>query len=164
MTSARSASKKKKRQVPSISIIIIIIALLAILSYALSFLFIRDASESDVITTRRNQNEAPASGKGTASPLNGNWYSTYDGAIMTINGNTFKLEMPGVDKNKVLSGMITWQGNKVEFVYNKTSETCGGDKGRYEWRMPTKDLLLFKKISDACTSRAERMTAPWDRF
>ena len=165
------AKKKKKAQkgslkLTNIAILLVIIALLAILSYALSFLFIGDASTEDEVILKRS--EQPVNGtKGNVNiitPLEGTWYSSYDGSILTISGTSFKLETPSVDNNNVITGELVFKNNEVVVIYKKGSKTCMDIKGIYKWVLTGKDNLSFKLISDKCNNRTERFGVDWERI
>ncbi len=167
MSRARKSSKKNKGNI-NLSILLIIIALLAILSYALSFLFINDASgEQEMITQKPNRltkDELPKGDVKIITPINGRWYSTYDGAILTIDGTSFSLEIPSVDEAKAVKGTLALTGNEVTLKYDNSSKTCAGIAGRYHWKLEGQDKLVFKLINDDCKARSERMNAEWERF
>jgi hypothetical protein len=152
----------------NLSVLIIIVALLAILSYALSFLFIHDASdEQELVTTKPNHLSKEDISKGDVkiiTPINGSWYSTYDGAILTVDGTTFKIETPSVDNSTVIKGTITLTGNEVTFNYDSDSKLCAKIPGKYRWKIDGQKKLFFIVINDRCKSRSERMSSPWERF
>jgi uncharacterized protein (UPF0333 family) len=165
--SAKKKSGSKKRGSFNLSLIIIIVVLVMILSYAISYFFIHDASNKDVVNTQRNQTETKQVKKGKASIitlLEGSWYSTYDGTILSISTSSFKLEFPGVDGSKAVSGSVIINGNEVIFMNDSASKVCTDKPGKYSWSVKDKNNLSFTKINDPCTGRAERMTAGWERF
>lgn len=165
MSGKRKPSKKNRGSI-NLSILLIIIALLAILSYALSFLFINDASDDQqLITTKPNnlaKEEIKSEDVKILTPINGSWYSTYDGSILTIDGTTFKQETPSVDNSKIITGTIEVIGNEVVFKYNGNSKTCAEIPGKYRWKIEDKKKLIFILVSDGCKARSERMSAPWE--
>jgi hypothetical protein len=167
MPQVRKSSKKNKASI-NLSILLIIIVLLAILSYALSFLFINDASdEQEIMVTKPNhlsESEVPKGDVKIITPINGVWYSTYDGAILSIDGTAFKLELPSVQESKVIKGTLSLAGKEVVFTYTENSQTCKGIPGRYHWETKGQNKIIFEIISDKCTSRTERMSALWERF
>jgi len=165
--SAKTKSGSKKRGPINLSLIIIIVVLVMILSYAISYFFIHDASKKEVVNTQRNQTEAKQVNKGNATIitlLEGSWYSSYDGAILSINSSSFKLELPGVDGSKAVSGSVIINGKEVIFMNDPASKVCTDKPGRYSWSVKDKNNLSFTKINDPCISRAERMVAGWERF
>ena len=165
--SAKKKSVSKKRGPINLSLIIIIVVLVMILSYAISYFFIHNASNEDVVNTQRNQTETKQANKGNISIitlLEGSWYSTYDGSILTISTSSFKLELPGVDGSKTVSGSVIIKGKEVIFMNDSSSKVCTDKPGKYSWSVKDKDNLTFTKINDPCTSRTERMIAGWERF
>ncbi len=167
MIRTRKVSKKNKGTV-NLFILLIIIALLAVISYVVSFLFINDASEEQqMITKRPNQlteEELPDGEVKIITPINGRWYSTYDGAMLSVDGTSFTLEIPSVDASKIVNGTLSLSGDEVVFKYNESSKNCSGKPGKYYWKMQGQDKLVFKMINDDCSARAERMSSVWERF
>ncbi len=167
MTTKRKSSSKKKKHPVNISVIIIIVALIAILSYAISYLFIHDASDEEMVTTNRNQTEMEQPAKGNTTIitlLEGSWYSEYDGSILTIGNNSFKLEFPGVDGSKITKGSVIIKGDEVILMNQSNSKTCVDKPGKYKWSVSNKTKLSFTKINDPCPGRVERMVAGWERI
>ena len=166
MSAKRKQAKKKKSSV-NLSILLIIIILVAILSYAISYLFINNTPKEDVVITHRNEKtEAPVT-KGTTaikSPIEGSWYSTYDGTMLTITGTSFKMEFAGVDESKPVKGTLLIKGNEVILMNDSSSKACVDKPGKYSWKVENNNNLFFKKINDPCSNRVDRMTGGWERF
>ncbi len=166
MSAKRKKTKKKKPSV-NLSILLIIIALVAILSYAISYLFINNTPNEDVVVTHRNEKTKTAVNKGTAeveSPLEGSWYSNYDGTMLTISGTTFKMESAGVDESKVIKGTLLVKGSEIIIMNSASAKSCMDKPGKYSWKVENKDKLFFAKINDPCINRVDRMTGGWERF
>ncbi len=166
MSAKRKQAKNKKPSV-NLSILLIIIILVAILSYAISYLFINNTPKEEAVVTHRNEKGRAIVSKGTTeikSPLEGSWYSTYDGTMLTITGTTFKMEFAGVDESKPIQGTLLIKGQEVILMNKATSKTCVDKPGKYSWKVVDKDNLLFTKISDPCSNRVERMIGGWERF
>ncbi len=166
MSAKRKQTKKKKSSL-NFSIVLIIIVLVAILSYAITYLFINNTPKEDVVVSHRNQKTEMPAGKGTAavkSPLEGSWYSTYDGTMLTITGTTFKMEFAGVDQNKIIKGTLLIKGAEVILMNDSSSKTCVDKPGKYSWGVKNNDNLFFTKINDPCSGRVARMTGGWERF
>jgi uncharacterized protein YpmB len=168
MVAKRKPAKGKNKGHVNISIVIIIVILVAILSYAVSYLFIHDVSnDEEVVSTQRNQTNTEQTSKGTTSIITlmeGSWYSTFDGSILTISASSFKLEFPGVDGSKIINGSVIINGNEVIFTNDKKAKTCAGTPGKYSWEVKDRDKLSFKKINDPCPTRSERMAAGWEKL
>ncbi len=165
--SAKRNQKKKKKSSVNLSILLIIIILVGLLSYAVSYLFINKTSQEEVVVTHRNDKIKVHDSKGTAeirSPIEGSWYSNYDGTMLTITGTSFKMEFAGVDESKIIKGTLLIKGTEVIFMNNSSSKTCVDKPGKYSWKVKNKDNLFFTKINDPCSSRVDRMTGGWERF
>lgn len=165
------AKKKKNTQkgylkLTNVAILIVIIALLVILSYALSFIFIDDASTGEKVYTKRSEQVTNGIKRNVniVTPLEGTWYSSYDGSILTVTGTSFKLEKPSVDAGNVIQGELTFLDKEVVIVYKKGSGTCKGIKGKYKWKPIGKYKLELKLISDKCKNRAERFSVQWEKI
>ena len=166
MSVKRKPSSKKRGSI-NFSLIIIIVALIALLSYAISYLFISDATNKEVVNTSRNQTEVKAPNKGNTSIvtlLEGSWYSNYDGTILTISSLTFKLEFPGVEGSKIIHGSVIVNGQEVIFMNDSTSKTCTDKPGKYSWAVKNRNILNFTKINDSCKGRSDRMAGGWERI
>ncbi|RLD87771.1 MAG: hypothetical protein DRJ09_09650 [Bacteroidetes bacterium] len=166
MSAKRKKAKKKKSSV-NLSILLVIIILVAILSYAISYLFINNTSQENVVVTHRNQKSEAAATKGTTeikSPIEGSWYSTYDGTMLTITGTTFKMEFAGVDESKPKKGTLLIKDAEVILMNDSSSKTCVDKPGKYSWKVVDDNNLFFTKINDPCPNRVERMIGGWERF
>jgi len=164
--SAKQKQTKKKSSV-NLPILLIIIVLVGLLSYAVSYLFINNTPQEEVVVTQRNVNTEVSAGKGTTeimSPIEGSWYSTYDGTMLTISGTSFKMELAGVDESKVIKGTLLIKEAEVIFMNDSSSKTCVNKPGKYWWKVKDKDNLFFTKINDPCSNRVDRMIGGWERF
>ena len=164
---AKRKTNPKKRGHINLSILLIIIALIAILSYAISYLFINNTSIDDVVTNHRHQAKVENTNRGNSSinsPIDGSWYSTYDGTILTIKGTTFIMESASVDENKTISGTILFKGSEIIIMNDSTSKTCVNKPGKYLWKIENSETLSFIKINDPCSGRVDRMTGGWKKF
>ena len=107
---------------------------------------------------------AKAEAKKPVSVIDGTWVSNYDGAMLTISGSSFTMELPGVDESGKIKGNVAYEENIVTFVYESGSSTCKGTEGHYLYSIDKNGELFFKLIKDVCESRKERMTATWFRL
>jgi len=166
MSAKRKQTKKKKSSI-NLPILLIIIVLVGLLSYAISYLFINNTPQEEIIVTQRNVKTEVPSSKGTAeimSPIEGSWYSTYDGTMLTITGTTFKMEFAGVDESKIIKGTLLIKDAEVIFMNDSSSKTCVDKPGKYSWMVKEKNTLNFTKINDPCSNRVDRMIGGWERF
>lgn len=166
MSAKRKQAKKKKSSV-NFSILLVIIILVAILSYAISYLFINNTPQEDSVVIHRNEKPEASAIKGTTeikSPIEGSWYSTYDGTMLTITGTTFKMEFAGVDESKLIKGTLLIKKAEAILMNDSSSKTCVDKPGKYSWKVVDNNNLFFKKINDPCAYRVDRMTGGWERF
>jgi len=164
---AKRKTNPKKRGHLNLSILLIIIALIAILSYAISYLFINNTSTDDVVTNQRHQAKVENTNRGNSSinsPIDGSWYSTYDGTMLTIKGATFIMESASVDENKTVKGTILIKGSELIIINDSVSKTCVNKPGKYSWKTENNETLTFIKINDPCSGRVDRMTGGWEKF
>lgn len=165
--SAKRKTNSKKRGHINLSILLIIIALIAILSYAISYLFINNTSSNDVVTNQRHRPKIEKINKGLAlinSPIDGSWYSTNDGTMLTIKGTTFIMESASVDESKTIKGTILLKGSEIIIMNDSSSKMCVNKPGKYSWKIENNETLTFIKINDPCSGRVNRMTGGWEKF
>jgi hypothetical protein len=135
-----------------------------------SFFFIHDASNNnqEIIVTQPHhleENNLPKGEVKIISPINGTWYSTNDGAILTINGNSFIIETPAVDGSNNIKGSIKIYGNTAVFQNSDSKEICKNSRGEYFWEIKQEqNVLIFKLKKDNCTARSEKIPYEWKRM
>lgn len=164
------AAKKRKRKSTQpknnmLWVFIAIIIVIAIISMVISYFWVGGEKPDVFLLPSDNNTEVvikdkPAE-KAIASPIDGTWVSMYDGAMLTISGQSFTLEIPGVDESGKTKGTFSIEGNICTFVYQTGTEACKGNEGHYLYSLTDSGELYFKLIKDICASRKERMTANW---
>ncbi len=157
----RKINSRKKKKNNSFSTFLIIVIILALLSFAVSYFILQTDNEViNTITKTENKTEQKKP-KSTASKhaLNGTWASYNDGAMLTITGTQFSIELPSVESTVVASGKILFDKNQVTFIYNNGS-ACGNKPGVYQFIIEGEDVT-FVKVRDNCESRAEQIIATW---
>ena len=166
---AKQTRKKRKTTQNNnrIWIFVSIIIVIAILSMLISY-FLVDEDKPDVfLLPSDNETEVvqtPAeSAKPVTTPIDGTWVSNYDGAMLTISGTTFSLEVPGVDEGSKITGSFTFEleSNICTFVNEGGNATCKGNEGHYLYGRDDSGDINFELIKDICESRKERMSASW---
>lgn len=167
-------SRKKTKSENSFITLVIIIVLLAIVSVVTAYFILGDdekqipdlieneagtQNKSDVET---HNNDAINESK-TKTDIDGTWVSNYDGAMLTITGNTFSLEMPSVDASSKVNGSLAVEKTIVSFTNTSGNKACIGKEGHYNYSFIDGELML-NKIKDPCDRRSERMTETWFRL
>ncbi len=161
MAKRKTSSRKKKKNNSFLKFLIIVI-ILALLSFAAShFILQTDNEVINTITKTENKTEEQKKPKSTAikHALDGTWASYNDGAMLTITGSQFSIELPSVESTVVATGKILFEKNQVTFIYNNGS-ACGNKPGVYQFTIEGEDVT-FAKIRDNCESRAEQIIATW---
>lgn len=165
MAKKRKSRKKPNRNNTTITLVMIII-LLATISVVTAYFMLDDEDKpsQDLIenltqTTTTEVNEKNTESKIT-TPIDGTWVSNYDGAMLTISGNTFSIEMPSVDASSKVKGSLAVEETIVSFSNTSGNKACIGKEGHYNFSFIDGELML-NKIKDPCESRAQRMSETW---
>ncbi len=164
--------KRKSRKKPSANnsmlMLIAIVAILAIVSVVVAY-FVLDNDNNETIETiteiiQTDDNSLRTEEQKTIkTPIEGTWVSNYDGAMLTISGTTFSLELPSVDASGNVKGSIAVENTIVTFSNTTGTKTCIGKEGHYNYSFEDDELML-NKIKDPCDRRSERMTESWFRL
>ena len=164
---AKKARKKKSAQTKNngLWVFIAIIIVIAIISMLISYYWVKEEKPETFLlppdqtmeVAKTDKNEATV----IATPIDGTWVSNYDGAMLTIKGGTFSLEIPGVDEGSKTVGRFSIEGNICTFTNTGGSASCKGNEGHYLYALDEAGELSFDLIKDICESRKERMSASW---
>ena len=164
---AQKRRKRSSRKTASNSfwVFLAIIIVLAIISMLISYFWVgMDKPDVFLLPSTDDKEEVvretPES-KVAPNPIEGTWVSNYDGAMLTISGDSFSLEIPGVDEGGAARGSLTMEGNICTFVYESGSASCKGVEGHYLYSIQDNGEIFFELIKDICGSRKERMSATW---
>jgi len=165
MTAKTRKRKPKKTKLNGVWIFLAIVIVLAIVSMLFSYFWISEEKPDVLLLPPQEQvKENKATSSETLNPakkIQGTWVSNYDGAMLTIKGLNFNLELSGIDESNIVKGTLAVEGNIVTFVYTAGTEVCKGPEGHYLYSIDESGDLFFKLIKDTCESRKERMTASW---
>lgn len=165
MTAKTRKRKAKKTTLNGVWIFLAIVIVIAIVSMLLRYFWISE-EKPDVPLLPAQEKVKETKTTSTVTPvqpkeIQGIWVSNYDGAMLTISGFDFELELSGVDETEKIGGNLAVEGNIVTFVYTSGTKACKGPEGHYLYSIDESGELSFKLIKDTCDSRKERMTASW---
>ncbi len=165
MAVKKQRKKRKKPANNSLWVFLAIIVVLAIISMLISYFWVGGEKPDVFLLPSSEDNETvvteQAEDQARSTPIDGTWISQYDGAMLTIAGNKFTLELPGIDESGAARGVFTLEDNICTFVIESGSESCRGTEGHYLYSLTDTGELHFELIKDICNSRKERMTANW---
>ncbi len=157
----KSPSGKKNN---SFTIFLVIVIILALVSFAISYFVMQ--TDSEIVKTDPNIEETktiPKVAKKSISNnliLDGTWASYNDGAMLTINGQNFSVELPSVESTVLASGKVVVKNNTATFIYTHNGSDCGVKPGVYTYKVQN-DEVVFKKKDDSCGSRVGLLVATW---
>lgn len=177
----KSATKRGKKQSSGINlrIFIIVLVLIALVAFVITYL-VTDSNEKEarkMVEASNNESPGPKPVEKTNDTvpmpkitfngeqvqkgnLDGTWVSNNDGAMLTINGRNYSMELPNVDGTIVDKGTIVVLTDKVKFVDTDEESPCTVSVGVYSYKV-VKGVISFQKIDDKCDSRIERLSATW---
>ena len=163
----RKYTKRSSKKNNSFMIFFIIIIVLALLSFLISYFVTqteREAVGDEIKTEEVTNKETPSNNQESINTiLEGTWASYNDGAMLTIKGNKFTIELPSVESSIAASGSLIIVGKVVTFVYSNKDSSCGDKPGVYEFIFDSDDEITLKKINDDCVSRSNQLIASWFR-
>jgi len=151
----------KKTENNSLLIFLAIVILLVIISMLLSFFLTEDKNNNGQTPQSKTREQVTSGQANAVLPIEGTWVSNYDGAILTINGLNFTVEVPSVDATAKTEGKLSVEGNIVTFIDKTGQRGCQSIEGHYLYSFTDKGELFFKLIKDTCENRKDRMTMSW---
>jgi hypothetical protein len=160
---AKSTKNKRRKKwanyKPLIIISIVLIAIVAV-SVVIGYFLTTEESLEDPKSIEQNEPKDTKALESVKTPLEGTWVSNYDGAILSVNGLTYNLDLPSVDASVSTKGTLAVEQNLVTFINSNGDEVCRNMEGHYQFIF-NEDEVSFKLIKDSCNSRIERMTMSW---
>jgi len=160
----RKRKLRNKKKNNSFNIFIVVVIILALVSFAISYFVMQTDSEIVNDTTNTEvPNTKPAIIKETNqvnSILDGTWASYNDGAMLTITGHKFSIELPSVESSVLASGTVEVVDNTITFVYTNNNSNCRTTPGVYKFIVVNEEVT-FVKESDSCGSRVGLLVATW---
>ena len=157
----RKSSKRSKKKNNSFLIFFIVVIIIAIISFAITYVV--NQSDSGMINEGLKVEEKVAQKEISKStgPLDGTWASYNNGAMLTIIGRNFTIELPNVDATVIASGTVVIKDNVITFIDTSDFSQCKIKSGNYNFSIGGKDEVTFTKIEDSCDSRAVEIEATW---
>lgn len=171
-TSKRSSRKRKSNN--SAIVVIMVVVIIALLSFFITYFIINDAQSAKVVksSTVENITETvvektevkPETGDSEVlTAIDGTWVSNNDGAMLTIHGKNFTIELPSVDSPQKTKGTIIYNDNNVTFLYSSAKTECGIKPGEYKYEI-NDDEIFFNVVNDDCKLRAKQLECGWFRL
>lgn len=159
----RKYKTRGKKSNNSLMVFFIIVIVLALLSLVISY-FIME-TETDAGENVANTGEITTADKITSRvfALEGTWASYNDGAMLTITGRNFTIELPSVESTATISGKIVISDKTATFVNINEDSDCGIKPGAYKFVLQDNDEVTFIMIDDSCNSRSSQLVATWFR-
>jgi len=163
----RKAKSRKKKKNNTFLIFFLIIIALALVAFAITYLVTETEKEAIVNTVVDEPKvDKPVTKPEVMSPqnqnliLDGTWASYNDGAMLTITGLNYTIELPNVEGTMIGRGRIVVNNNKITFVDTDQDSQCSIKPGVYSFTLDN-DEVIFEKVEDDCTSRSARIEATW---
>lgn len=161
----RKTQSRKKKSSNSFLLFFVIIIIIAILAFVITYLVTQtetaaensNASNIEQVVTK----DKPTDKAYDKLKLDGTWASYNDGAMLTISGRNYTIELPNVEGTIIDKGTVVVVDNRITFVNTSEDTDCSIKPGVYNFVLEGKEEVSFKKIDDDCTSRSERLEATW---
>lgn len=91
--------------------------------------------------------------------INGFWMSTSEGAVLTMDNNTYRIDFAGIDASSPIIGTYEIQNKKITFTTEEG--TCKGETGTYRIILEKHDIK-FTCEDDNCLKRKATLTTEWE--
>lgn len=96
----------------------------------------------------------------SANSIDGTWVSTANGAMLSLENETYLIDFPSVEKIKPLNGHFVVKDKNITFIATGKDEACGTEPGQYLFSFVENDLV-FTLVSDKCEKRSRSISARW---
>ena len=112
-------------------------------------------SEPSTTDEPANHKTSSASAK---TMLNGSWYSTDNGVMLTIKGDSFSIDYSNVDTKTPIKGSI--RGDKKQLIFSNDH-----NDGIYTYHFKEDSTLILKVVNDSHLKRSSALDSQeWIRF
>ena len=139
----------------------IIVIVLAIAAFVITYFVMQTEDTADKNIANIDSTKISTQSITAKFILDGTWASYNDGAMLTIKGQSFTIELPSVESSEVTSGKIIIVDKTATFVYTYDDSNCGIKPGKYEFKILNNGEVTFKKLDDHCNSRSMLLVATW---
>ena len=162
MVKRKTKSRSSKKN-SSFNIFIIVVIILALVSFTISYFVLQ--TESETVATSTNVEKKDPVKKpdlkiiSKESILQGTWASYSDGAMLTIEGGHFSIELPSVESAVLAYGKVIVENGMVIFIYTNKDSDCKS-QGLYKFKIKD-DEVTFVAEKDGCKSRVVLLVATW---
>ncbi len=166
-TAKRRASNRKSNN--SFVVVGLVIIVLALIAFIITYFIMSDEKvDKDVLSQTETQEIVKKDGKSVdkendlniSELLEGTWVSNNDGAMLTIKGRDFTIELPSVDNPEKTNGKVVYTKANITFVNTDKDNDCGIKPGEYEFIMRNGEVT-FIVVKDDCKSRVTQMSSSW---
>ncbi|NQU33088.1 MAG: hypothetical protein HQ521_07620 [Bacteroidetes bacterium] len=157
----RKSQKKSTKNNKSFTIFFVIVIIIAIISFAITYVVMQNDTGAIVDAIKVEKEVTTPKTVIEKSSLEGTWASYNDGAMLTIVGLTFTIELPSVEATITASGKIVVNDNVITFINTSEKSDCNVKPGIYSFSIQDNSDLTFKKIDDDCKSRITQIEAAW---
>lgn len=157
----RKSNRRSTKKSNSFTIFFIVVIIIAIISFVISYFVMHNET---IVVDNKNNVEEVETVKDVSQEkmtIDGTWASYNDGAMLTINGGNFTIELPNVEGTIVASGKVKIIDNSITFIYTSDNSQCSTKPGVYNFEILENDEIVFKNMSDSCRSRIDQIVATW---
>jgi len=165
----RKSKRSKRKSNNSFTVFFIVVVIIAILAFVITYL-VMESDKDEVIPVATEQekqketvNTNTANQVAPSEELQGTWASYNDGAMLTISGRNYTIELPNVEGTLLEKGTIRIMKGKITFVDTDDDSDCSISPGVYGYKLNSEGEITFEQIDDICKSRSIRLSATWFR-
>lgn len=94
------------------------------------------------------------------SILLGTWVNTDNGAMLTVNHDTYSIDFPSIDYIKPMKGSIVIAKDSFYVLNKHPYNNCNDIRGDYTFKFK-ENKLRIRKVQDNCKQRASQLHGSW---
>lgn len=91
--------------------------------------------------------------------INGYWLSTSEGAVLTMNDDSYSIDFAGIDASNPIAGTYKLQDKKI--IFSTDAGSCKGEIGIYRIILDKHDIKFICE-DDNCLKRKATLTTEWE--